>query len=133
SVVLFFVRDPVTSHYSKKEYKEYRNMWWFLTACLFISPGIWIFYALVFFALITRRYAADVDRVSAYLFLLFTAPSIDASIPGIGGINRFLDLDLQRILVLVVLLPIFKKSLKGGLSVVPSDKFVILYLGIIAV
>lgn len=133
SVVLYFVRDPVISHYSKKEYREYRNMWWFITACLFISPDIWILYAIVFVALLTRRYAADIDRVSAYLFLLFTAPSIEASIPGIGGINRFFDLDLQRILVLVVLLPIFKKSLKGGFSVVPSDKFVVLYLGMIAI
>jgi uncharacterized membrane protein (Fun14 family) len=128
SIIMYFVRDPLSSHFQKREIRSYQYVWWFLTASLFISPDIWVFYAIVFLVLITRKYATDVDRVAAYLFLLFTAPSIEAAIPGPGGINKLFDLDLQRILVLMVLLPLFKKSLQGGISVNPPDKYVVLYV-----
>lgn len=128
AIVMVLARDPLSSHYTKEEYRNYRNTWWFLTVCLFISPGIWIFYAIVILLLLTRRYATDIDRVVTYCFLLFAAPSIEAAIPGFAGINRLFVLDLQKILILIVLLPLFKKSISyGGISSRPSDKYVVLY------
>ncbi len=128
SVVIFIARDPLSSHYSKEEFKQYRNTWLFLTVCLFLSPGIWIFYAIVLITLLNRKYVQDMDRVLVYCFLLFVAPSIEVAIPGPGGINKIFAINIQRILILVVLLPILTKSLKGGLFRNPSDKYVLFYI-----
>ena len=128
SIIMVVCKDPLSSHYSKREYQGYRNTWWFLTACLFLSPGIWIFYAIVVITVLKRKYSEDIDRVTTYCFLLFIAPSMGAEIPGFAGINKLFAVDVQRILILFVLLPQLKESLSGGFSKNPSDKYLLLYL-----
>ena len=128
SIIMVVSRDPLSSHFSKRECREYRNTWWFLTVCLFLSPGIWIFYAIVLMTLLKKKYSEDIDRICVFCFLLFIAPSVPAQIPGFAGIDTFFSVDVQRLLIFFVLFPLLKSSLSGGLWRNPSDKYLLLYL-----
>lgn len=131
--ILMVARDPLSSHFSKKEFRSYRNTWLVITICLFLSPGIWIFYAIAAVVMLRQRYATDADRIATYCFLLFIVPSIEVRVPGLFGIKTLFLLDYQRLLALIILMPLFSKSLNKGLSVHPSDKYLALYFAYVSI
>src|SRR5215831_13964064 len=127
SIPAFLVlRQPLTwGAISLPDYKLRTGLWLVLTFFLFVAHSFWLFTlgaALVVLILGQK----DSNPLGLYAFLLLLAPPIQSAIEGVGGINRFLDLDWLRVLSLTVLLPtairLARQHESARLMKIPADK-----------
>ena len=118
------------------DYRRRAFLWLLLTTFLFLSYDFWLFMLLAAIALAVGA-RKDSDQLGFYFFVLLAAPPFQSSVSGFGGINRFIDLDYLRLLSLVVLLPLsarlMTRSETPGLFKMPTDKYVLAYLGLVLV
>lgn len=109
---------------SEDDFRRRRNLWLLITMAGFLAPNFWVYASL---ATITLLYAIKMDSnpVALYPLLLVAIPPLAASIPGL------FDLDHQRLLILVVLLPMLPRLLRDreipGVFKLPTDKFLLAY------
>ena len=83
-----------------------RNLWIGMTLVAFLSHSFWLY--AFFFALTTYIVSQREDNRSAlFLFLLFIVPNYQVPISGLGAINYLFGLNHLRLLILVVLAPMF--------------------------
>jgi O-antigen ligase len=81
-----------------------RNLWFALTAAVFLAHDFWIFILLAA-ALLLYSLSAEGNKLALYFFVLFAVPAIDAEIPGFGIVEHFFAIDYLRLLSLAILLP----------------------------
>lgn len=85
-------------------FKRRRPFWLLGTAIVMLVPNFWLSMVLlaVVFGVLARR---DPYPVSIFLMFFFVAPPIHKTIGGFGGLNYLLDVNFNRLLSLVVLVP----------------------------
>jgi O-antigen ligase len=105
-LVFFFTSRLTIGIVSAADNSRRRNLWIGMTLVAFLSHSFWL-YALVF-CLTTYIVSQREDNRSAlFLSLLFIVPNNSVQIPGLGALNYLFALNHSRLLVLVVLLPMF--------------------------
>ena len=83
-----------------------RNLWIGMTLVAFLSHSFWL-YALVFCVTTYIVSQREDNRSALFLSLLFIVPNNSVQIPGLGAINYLFELNHVRLLILVVLAPMF--------------------------
>jgi len=91
---------------SAAETSRRRNLWIGMTLVAFLSHSFWL-YALVFCVTIYIVSQREDNRSALFLSLLFIVPINSVQIPGLGVINYLFELNHVRLLILVVLAPMF--------------------------
>ena len=110
---------------SDDDFRRRRNLWLSITAAAFLLPSFWA-YAL--FATACVLYTAKWDSNPAALFplLLVAVPPLQAEIPKLFGVDH------QRLLILVLLLPMIPRLMRDpkvpGFLKLPTDKILFAYL-----
>lgn len=137
-VILFFAMIVFTlskkafeSSLKLEEINRFRNIWITTTLLAFFSHDFWVFIILVSLFLIygCKR---ERNKPSLFLLLLFVIPPISAYIPGMGLMNAFFELNINRTLSLTLLLPIYMSAqikqdgFKFGRAF--TDKLLIVYI-----
>lgn len=88
---------------------RWRNLFLAVIAVSFLTPNFWLFLFLLAFVIIIFGVGEKIRPVP-YLLLLFSIPVADSLVPGIGGINGFLNLYPFNVLALVILWPLLFKA-----------------------
>jgi hypothetical protein len=105
-VMFALIRKPITaSLISDEDFLRRRNAWFAITAAAFLTHSFWIF---SFVTAGVAWYAAQRDRntIALYVSLVFAVPLFQVPIPGFGIVNYLFMLDHQRLLALVLLVPL---------------------------
>jgi hypothetical protein len=136
-VMFALIRKPITaSLISDEDFLRRRNAWFAITAAAFLSHNFWVF------SVITAGvawYTAQRDRnpLALYVSLVFAVPLFQVPIPGFGIVNYLFMLDHQRLLAIVLLLPLV---FRGVQSKEPVDSvhrivhaFVLMYWAMVVV
>ena len=124
---------PLTNIFSYAELVRFRNTWFLVILCAFLSPNYWIFSFVLFFIFFFYCHKQPDNRVIYYLFLLSILPILTIEIPGFAGIRHLLEINYPRILIFAFLIPLLFQS-KIPLSVnlklfrLSSDKYVVSYV-----
>lgn len=105
-LVFFAARVPVTAIMPKDDFIRRRNAWLLLTVASFLISNFWLF-ALAAAFFIHRAARQDGNRMAVFYFLIFAVPAAQTQIPGFGVINYLFAIDYLRLLILVVLLPLW--------------------------
>lgn len=103
-LVFRLARDWLTSEIPPATQKLWRNALLVITSLAFLSPSIWIFFALAWLQLVMLS-SREPNRAVIYALMLCTVPPVMAVVPGFGVINNLMLIDYQRLLALVMLLP----------------------------
>lgn len=82
------------------------KLWFALTIAAFVLGDFWVF-AMVAIALLAWAFGQERNVPALFLGLLFTVPPAQQTIPGLGIVNQLFSLSFPRLLVLVLLLPLF--------------------------
>ena len=132
--VLRFLRPQLTANATTlSDFNVRAGLWVALTLALFLSHNFWLFVLIVAVALLTVG-RKDSNPLGLYFFLLLLAPPFQSTIQGFGGINYFLAIDYLRVLSLVILLPLALSMLsdpaRARLFGLPTDKYLLAYLGL---
>ncbi len=110
-----------------------RNYWYLVTLVGFLSPNYWVF-AIVVSAILLRAARQDNNKIALFFFLILALPQTKVEVPGIFGINYFVELDYLRILILIVLGPYFlhlrRQSKKNNGGYCLQDILLILYISL---
>lgn len=106
-----------------------RNAWLMITCAAFLTNNFWIF-CFITILVLWRAKKHDSNPVALMFFVLYAVPLFKMSIPGFGLFNQLFELDYFRLLVLVILLPIYFEIRKNKetLNSHIADKLLILYL-----
>lgn len=134
SVASFWLlAKPVSTVVPYIEFSRWRNIWLILVVTAFLSPDFWVFMAAASMVLLVFGPNRPEQRVIYYLLLLCALPNVSSFIPGLGGISNLFELSYTRLLVLVLLIPLFFNtrqlhSRDLTLFRLPSDRFVYLYI-----
>jgi len=144
SVATFWLsKKNVPKFISTKEFNNWRNTWFAVVVAAFISPNIWIFSLVIIVGSIFVISGDITNRTSYYLLLFLAVPQLKAVIPGMLGIRYIIELSYPRLLVITIFLvhffnqyfiPFFTgtKNTQSQHFSIPSDKFVLLYIALIA-
>lgn len=91
-----------------KEFSLWRNAWIIATCLTFLTTSFLLFVALLTLLIFLLRKKLS-QPLYLYIILMFTAPclSVGVGIPGL--FNRLIDLNLPRVLALLILLPMAVK------------------------
>ena len=112
-VVFKFAETPATTTtMARADFIIRRNSWIFITLAGFLSQSVWVFY-LVSAYIVYKAAKKDSNRVALFFFLILAMPELMSFVPGVAGINYIIAVTYQRMLVWVLLLPIFWKMLFG--------------------
>jgi O-antigen ligase len=106
SLVFSFTSRLTIGIVSAADTSRRRNLWIGMTLVAFLSHSFWL-YALAFCVttyIVSRR---EDNRSALFLSLLFIVPTNSVQIPGLGAINYLFELNHLRLLILVVLAPMF--------------------------
>lgn len=130
AVALVFFRTGFTPLLGQKRATLWSAAWLIMTSMAFLLTNYWLFIiasAVVVFALSL----GEPRRPAIYLLLLCIAPTLSEAIPGFAGINKFIEVNPQLVVLLVALAPIMlsranmKKLNKVGGK---ADLFFLLFL-----
>lgn len=128
---------------SKKEFNNWRNIWLVIVTSAYLSPNIWLFSAIILIGSFFAITGDLVKRTPYYLLVICAVPLLQATIPGMLGIRFIFDLTYPRLLVITIFLALFfnqyfvpfftnKRDKQTHHVSLPSDKFVVLYITLIA-
>jgi len=106
AIVFAFAGRPSYEIIPRTDFARRRNLWFALTISLFLANNVWI-YILVSGALILITNKKETNPVALFFLLLFLAPMFYVKLPGMGIVNYFVILSHQRVITLVILLPLF--------------------------
>ena len=144
SVATFWLtKKNLPKFISVKEFNSWRNIWLAIVVAAFISHNIWLFSLIILIGSIFAISGDLPNRTSFYLLVFCAVPQLQATIPGVLGIRYIFDLTYPRLLVITIFLALFinqylvpfftnKRSEHSQHFSLASDKFVILYIGLIA-
>lgn len=105
-VMFALIRKPITSTLlSDEDFRRRRNAWFAVTAAAFLAHNYWIF-AFVTAGVAWYAVQKDPNPVALFVSLLFLIPLFQVPIPGFGVVNYLFMLDHQRLLAMVLLVPI---------------------------
>lgn len=111
TTVFIIVKSPSVYIVGDNAFCRRRNTWLAVTVFAFISNNFWI-YAFFTSLIVYVSSKKDDTPLALYFSLLFAVPVGYGDIGGLGIINYLFSLSHQRILSLVILLPLFFKILK---------------------
>jgi O-antigen ligase len=134
----WILAKPYSTIFSSTTFSHLRNSWLILVAIAFISPNFWFFIAISFVFLIAYLPKSPDEHVVYYLLLLCALPDMMATIPGFGGIQAIFNLSYNRLLIILLLVPVFLNNRQRNpynfkLFSVKSDIFIILFIAIQAI
>jgi O-antigen ligase len=131
TIVFTFAGRYVCATTQYEDFTRRRNLWFMLTIAAFLAHNF-LLYTLIAIPLVIFANRREHSAPSLYFFLVFVLPSAHFLIPGMGGINYFLDLTYQRLLTLIILLPAFfalrRQSDITSFGRSGTDKLLIAYL-----
>lgn len=90
-----------------EDFRRRRNVWYILTALVFLSPSFWIF-CLIATPVIVWAAQRDSNPLALYVLLLHIIPPVTFTVPMIG-INYLFQINNYRLLALTILLPYLLK------------------------
>ena len=122
---------------SKRELISWRNVWLANQALAFLSPNIWVYYAVFIIASFLWLPKKPESKVFIYILLLGSLPMMQVNLLGFGIVNYLFSLNYARALALVILLPAFLSLVQSAgkqlcLFSQPADKFVVLFIVVIS-
>jgi hypothetical protein len=105
TIALFVLRPIMAPMMMPDSYARRRLLWLGLTVSAFALPNYWAYSAVAFVWLIwaSRR---DPNPAALYVLLLPILPPLRNYVPGFGLVNNLFELTHQRLLALVILLPL---------------------------
>lgn len=109
AAALVFFRAGFTPLLGQKRATHWSIVWLTMTSLAFLLMNYWLFLvasAIVVFAL-SR---GEPLRPAIYLLLLCFVPTLGEAIPGFAGINKFIEVNPQLVVLVVVLLPLMLSS-----------------------
>jgi O-antigen ligase len=117
-----------------EDFVRRRNVWFALTAAVFLAHNFWIFIVFAAALLIYFALPGEPNKLALYFFVLFAVPAIDAEIPGFGVMEHFFAIDYLRLLALVILLPAWlalrARPESGPFGRSSADKLLVVYLAL---
>lgn len=112
AITHFLLRDGITPGLlSKPDYRLLLRTWVFCTVFAFLMPYYWVYMALATVVLIQANRHASHPMI-LYFGLLYAAPGLSQTIPGLGPIQSLFTISFYRLLTLTLLLPIAIQSLR---------------------
>jgi O-antigen ligase len=129
--VFLFAKSSLAAIIPVADFNRRRNLWFFLTALLFLSHSFWLYIVIGAVAVFLAT-VRDGNKVAAFFFVLFAIPPISALVPGFGIVNVLFSIDYLRLLTLVLLMPLLfdyktaTKYLRFPESA--ADKYLLAYL-----
>ncbi len=130
STTFFIATQSGSSLINRKEATSQRNLWLIIISLAFISFNFWVYSTLLAISLLFIN-KNNTNNVTIFFLLLCIVPTLSFSISGLGIINYLFDLSHQRILVLILLLPIFLKLLRTDklkIGQYGTDKILLIYI-----
>lgn len=107
STVILIAAQPVVSNVmARADFRRRSAAWIMLTVIIFLAHNFWLYVAGAAVVLLYVQ-SRDSNPIGIFFFLLFALPGFGEYIPGIGGINKFIEINAIRLLELCVLLPAF--------------------------
>lgn len=104
AAVVWWLARPIALRFSSAaDFARRRAVWFVLVVSAFLSPSFWLWCVLAV-PLLAWAGRKDSNPLGFYLLMLFVIPQIEIDIP-IVMVNRLFDLDIYRLLALVVLVP----------------------------
>jgi hypothetical protein len=120
TLVFKFSEAPATLvAMTKDAFVSRRNTWYMITVAGFLSQNVWVFYFISAW-LVYRASKKDSNVLALFFFLILAMPEMAVLIPGFAGIEHFISVTYQRMLVWVLLLPAFYNIFFGS----KKEKFV---------
>lgn len=136
SLAWLAIQPTITQATSHSVGRQWRNLWFTLTAAAFMLGNFWL-YALLAAGLLLAQRFGPVQAFSAYCLLLMAVPAAYIDVPGLGLINYFFSLNQPRLLALLLLAPaaIVLSRQRGAarLGSVAADKYLLAFLLLAAV
>lgn len=86
------------------DYKRRRNLWFGVTLAVFLAHNYWL-YVLACCALLAYHSRREPNPLALFCVVLFAAPPLENTIPGLGLITSLFELNHLRLTTLAVLLP----------------------------
>ena len=129
-LVLAFFRKPFADVIGDQRYLKWALLWLSATVLAFLIGNFWA-YCVLLAALALAVGLSEPVKPAIFALLFLAAPPATTFIPGFAGINKFIDLSPQLVLVLVFLLPLMIFSSKNRKDVREgggADFFIIGYL-----
>lgn len=136
SIVFGFAHRPASQIMGAQDFARQRNLWYTVTLIAFLAHSFWI-YAVATGCWLLIACKRENNPVALYFLLLFAVPSTSLDIPGFGFISVLISLSHQRLLALIILLPVAmgllrqRESLSFGKTT--PDKILCLYVVLIFV
>ena len=110
---VFYVASRLASALMmRRDFTILRNAWFVVTIAAFLSGNFFVFAGVLIGVCIYAR-AVRVASVGLFFIMLFAAPLVSIEIGGFDIVNRLIDLNHGRLLVIFLLLPILLSA--GGL------------------
>jgi len=115
------------------DFKRRRNLWFGLVVLAFLAHNFWLFIVLAGVLLFVAQ-RKEHNALALFFLLMFALPRIADNVPGFGGIQSLVTIDIVRLLALTILLPAYLRLRKQP-GVAPfghylTDKFLIGYLAL---
>jgi O-antigen ligase len=136
SIVFAFASRPASDMIPRSDFSRRRNLWLILTITAFLAHNIWVYFLVAGSLLLFTR-SREPNPVALFFALLFVIAASGVQIPGVGLINYLFTLSHQRLLALVILLPVFitlmsqKQTLPFGRTV--PDKLLAAYIVLVII
>ncbi len=109
TLVFTLSKKAFASTLTTVEINKFRNIWIITTLIAFLSQNFWIF---IIVTALYLRYVSrnESNKPSLFLLLLFVIPPISDFISGMGMMQNLFEINIFRLLALILLFPIFKSS-----------------------
>lgn len=119
---------------TEADFVRRRNMWLGITLAAFLSHNYWLYLAIAS-AVVLWGAHQERNPMALFFFLLFAIPSFAGSLPGLGMIQHFFEVNHTRFLVLLVLLPAALRLAMSGTTLRlgrhSADWFMLAYLALL--
>ena len=105
AMAVFIIARPICLRFmAEDDFARRRNVWFALTLTAFASPSFWLF-VLLAAPVLAWGARKDTNPVAFYVIVMhLISPTVGFHIP-VVGVNNLFELDLYRILSIVVLIP----------------------------
>lgn len=130
-VVFAIAKAPATQLISFQDYSRRRNLWFGVTIAAFLTQNFWI-YLLISTSLIFISSKTEKKPVALFFILLFVVPQGFVDVPGFGIVNYIFTLSHQRMITLIIFLPLsfqlFGKKDSVAFGKLLPDKLISAYM-----
>ena len=135
ALAAFFLALSKNGILDKKTSQEWFVIWAAVNFFAFFVPQIWVLFLLVSALVLYMR--QRVDYIVLYCLMLFMLPNLHAQIPGFGIINYFFSLSYNRLLILLLLVPLILKprplAQNERVAIARLDFFVLSFVALMSI